>query len=187
MLLMSETICIFAVDIYIQLFAMGTVKKITRTTTDVSGNEFTEVTEIQIQHNHKEEPFYKTYIDYVGWMYDINNGAAKSVLVYFMEHAEYNTGLVRFTAIDRKQLMMKLNLSRAGLYKAIKYLEKVSAVTSVEYEGAVGGQYMINPQMFWKGDKNMRSDLMVSFCRIINDPVDADGFPVKDVEDIKKL
>ena len=165
---------------------MGRIKKKETTYVDSEGRQSTTVTEIEIDHS-PSEPFYQVYLNYIGWQFDIHGGAAQAVLVYFMENAEYNTGLVRFTASDRKELMERIKVSRAGLYKAIKYLEKVGAIAPkvCSVDGSVGGQYMINPNMFWKGDKSTRQSLRVTFRAVGESEMDSQGFPVQDVEHIK--
>jgi len=161
---------------------MGFVKTKEITTVDSTGNVSYQVTEKEYVHRSEEEPFFQVYVNYIGWMYGIHGGAPQAVLLYFMENADYNTGIVHFTSKSRKRLLSLTGLSRTGLYKALKHLEKMKAIAPIkDYDDDnAGGEYMINPQMFWKGEKDLRRNLIVTFKAAINDDVDIDGFTVVD-------
>ena len=127
-------------------------------------------TEKTLVHKTESDPFYGTYINYVGWIYDIRGGIALQLIVHMMNIAEFNTGQVVFSTAERKRFMKRTGCSRAALYKALAKLISVGAIAPVvetdtdtgEIEKAQG-EFVVNPEMFWKGELSKRHKLIVSF------------------------
>lgn len=149
---------------------------------DENGLERVVTSEKTLVHNVETDTFYGTFLNYVGWVYDIRGGVALQVLTYMMDIAEFNTGRVVFSTGERKRLMKRAKISRAGLYKALAQLEEVGAIAPVvDVDESTGeqerakGEYMINPEMYWKGELSKRRKLIVTFRSINDDEAYDDG------------
>lgn len=153
------------------------MKRIVKTTNtrilDENGLERVVTTEKTMVHKVETEAFFMTFINYVGWQYDIKSDTAKSVLSRLMELAEFNTGKVMLSPGERKRIIERLGISRVGLYKALNQLLSVGAIAKVyDTNTATGevsearGEYMINPEMFWRGELSKRGELIVEFKSI---------------------
>lgn len=102
----------------------------------------------------QEDSFYMTFIDYVSPLFGLKPEGAKNLLVYMCQHAQFNTGQVSLTTADRKQITKELGLSNNSI---TNYLKKLKDLKLISGES---GLYMINPQIFWKGDLNIRRNLL---------------------------
>lgn len=122
------------------------------------------------------EPFYITFLNYVGWMYDIRGNVALNVMAQLMDLAEFNTGLVNLSTDSRRRIMDAVGISGSALSRAISVLESKGAIARHRYVNKRTGEYIeskcsyvINPEMFWKGDMKSRKKLVVSFRAIYSD------------------
>lgn len=102
----------------------------------------------------KPDEFYMTFVDYIGPLYKITNGATKNLLIWLCQHANYNTGTVNLSASIRKQMCIDLNTTNSTISHGIKVL-KDSKLLDGE-----GGTFQINPQIFWKGELSKRKELL---------------------------
>lgn len=137
---------------------------------DESGNERLVSTEKTIVHNVEPDAFYGTFFKYVEWMYDIHGGVPFQLILHLLNLAEFNSGRVVFSAAERKRFLKRAGCSRAALYNALKKLEEVGAIRSVTdvdtdtgEEEVARGEYVINPEMFWKGELSRRRTLRITF------------------------
>ena len=87
-----------------------------------------------------------------------------------MKKAQINTGRVALTTGMRKIMLSTLGISRSAFALAINQLVEAKALSKVyetnEETGEqieVRGEYFINPEMLWKGDKEKRKELKVTF------------------------
>lgn len=101
-----------------------------------------------------EDEFYMTFIDYISPLFGLKPESAKSLLVWMCQHAEFNTGRVSLTTADRKEITKTLDLSNNSI---TNYLKKLKDLKLISGEN---GSYTINPQIFWKGDLNIRRELL---------------------------
>lgn len=122
------------------------------------------------------EPFFQTYLNYVGWMYDIRGGVALNVMARLMEEAGYNTGIVSMSPAIRRRVRDALGICDSALTRAINTLVEKKALARTSYvdkeTGEVKynkGEYRVNPEMFWKGDRSERKKLIVEFRAIYGD------------------
>lgn len=129
-----------------------------------------------IELDTMSEPFYITFLNYVGWMYDIRGNVALNVMAQLMELAEFNTGLVNLSTDSRRRIMESVGISSSALSRAISVLESKGAIARHRYVNKRTGEfieskcsYVINPEMFWKGDMKSRKKLVVSFRAIYSD------------------
>ena len=118
----------------------------------------------------ESENFYVVFANYVHWLYGLKGVVPVKVLHFLLEHAQVNTGRVALTPGMRKELVENLGISRGAFLQAITQLNEFGVLTKVygvnrdtgeEYE--LRGEYMINPEMLWKGDKEKRKELKVTF------------------------
>ncbi len=115
------------------------------------------------------EPFFLTYSKQILALYDstILNATTK-VLYKIMEFAEFNTGKVYMNAERVEEIMNVCSISRASYHRAIKELVDIGIITKNR------NTYTIAENMFWKGDRKMRDDiinskLMVSFSPVFEE------------------
>lgn len=104
----------------------------------------------------KTEEFYMTFIDYVAPLYELKSNSLKTLLIYLCEHAEFNTGKVSLTTAARKIACTYLNISNNTLTNYLKKLKDSKLINGQD------GEFIINPQIFWKGDTKSRAQLLES-------------------------
>lgn len=102
----------------------------------------------------KTENFYMTFIDYIAPLYELKSNSLKSLLTYLCEHAEFNTGKVSLTTAARKVACSYLNISNNTLTNYLKKLKDCNLINGQD------GEFIINPQIFWKGDTKSRAQLL---------------------------
>lgn len=104
----------------------------------------------------KEDKFYITFIDYMNAFFKIKPEAAKSLLAWLCAHAEYNTGKVSISAADRKEIADTLKVSNNAITNYLRTLKKLKLINGEK------GTFVINPQVFWKGELAARRNLLDS-------------------------
>ena len=159
----------------------GFVTSTTSTVTDENGIERVRTETKQFVYKADEEPFYNVFIKYIKWMFDINSIVTLKVLAYLLEIAEFNTGRVSLTAGERLRLMESVKITKSAVTRAVKELVDAGAITSVcrvnketGEQIIMRGEYMINPQMFWKGELKKRKQLIVEFRAVYDDEQESD-------------
>lgn len=137
---------------------------------DELGNERVRTLKKVVVHRTDNENFYMVFINYVSWLYGLKGIVPVKVLHYLMEKAQINTGRVALTAGMRKVMMETLDISRSAFSLAINQLVEARAISKVFHtdkdtgeELEVKGEYWINPEMLWKGDREKRAELKVTF------------------------
>ena len=98
----------------------------------------------------KEDNFYMTFIDYVAPFYNLKSDNARKLLVWMCEHAEFNTGKVSLTTKKRQEIAETINISSNTITNNLSVLKKAGLISGEK------GEFVINPQIFWKGDLNTR-------------------------------
>ena len=113
-----------------------------------------EIIEVETMKNFKiqttVDKFYMTFIDFAAPIFELKQGVDKSVIAKMCCMAEFNTGIVKLTASDRTDICESLNISKQQLTNSIARLKKLSLINGS------AGRFIINPQIFWKGDLNSR-------------------------------
>lgn len=104
----------------------------------------------------KSEGFYMTFIDYISPLYNLKTDTAKSILSWMCVHAEFNTGIVKLTTSDRKEICTLLSISSNTLTNNITLLKKHKLITGEK------GTFHINSEIFWKGDMQTRDKVINS-------------------------
>lgn len=137
---------------------------------DAEGIERVRTTKKVVVHKMEAENFYFVFTNYVQWLYGLKGVVPVKVLHYLMEHAQVNTGRVALTPGMRMELVSKLGISRGAFIMAIKQLNDLGVLTKVYHinqqtgeQIELRGEYMLNPEMLWKGDKEKRKELKVTF------------------------
>ena len=137
---------------------------------DNDGVERVRTTKKVVVHKMESENFYFVFTNYVQWLYDLKGVVPVKVLHYLMEHCQINTGRVSLTSGMRMGLVNDLGISRGAFIAAIKQLNDLGVLTKVYYtDKQTGeqiesrGEYMMNPEMVWKGDREKRKELKVTF------------------------
>lgn len=112
------------------------------------------------------EPFFLTYSKQIMALYDSNvlNNTTK-VLYKLLEFAEFNTGKVYMNSERVEEIQQVCGISAASYYRAVNELIKIGIITKNKLT------YTISENMFWKGDRRMRSEIMNSKLGITFTPV----------------
>jgi len=137
---------------------------------DENGNERVSIERKVYTHPTEGENFYFVFVNYVKWMYDLKGVVPVKVLHCLMEEASVNTGMVSISTGKRTEIITKLGISRGAFYLAINQLVEAKAITKMYMDNPetgerieMKGNYRINPEMLWKGDKTKRNKLIVKF------------------------
>lgn len=165
------------------VYMKGYVTSTTRTVTDENGITRERTESKQFTYRTDEDSFYAVFISYVRWMFKINSAVTLKVLLYMLDIAEFNTGRVSLTAGERSNIMETLGISSQALSRSVKELVSVEAIRknySINRETGEQkerkGEYLINPEMFWKGDLKTRRRLVVEFRAEYDDTYSDDGY-----------
>lgn len=153
------------------------IKSFERTLYDENGLKRTETTEKELVLKTNEDKFYMVFIDFVKWMYNITSVNSLKLLPKLIEKAEFNTGIVSLSAGTRDVLTRELGLSPATFTRALNdlianeaifkcYQDYTDEETGEVFQKEIRGEYLINPEMFWKGDLKKRKELKVTFQSI---------------------
>lgn len=105
------------------------------------------------QKYDKENTFYMCFLNWIDFEYKLTN-KAKSILTWLLCHAERDTGIVRLTSCDRKEICDFYKLSNNGLSNLLTELKKNDVITGSN------GNFYINPQLFWFGDTSIRNKIL---------------------------
>ena len=135
---------------------MEKYQQVTQTqTVDVNTGEILQY-ETQKTYTRKieSESFYMTFIDYIAPLYNLKSDVAKNVLNWMCCHAEYNTGKVQLTTNQRDLACEELGMKSNSLSNHLKKLKDLKLIDGDR------GDFIINPQIFWKGDTVTRNKLL---------------------------
>lgn len=100
------------------------------------------------------EPFFLTYSRCMSMLYNLTSLTAVKILWKFLERAEYNTGIVYITSQVKKDIINALDISESIYNKSISMLKTSNIITGNR------GQFVINPEIHWKGDYKTREKIM---------------------------
>lgn len=101
-----------------------------------------------------KDKFYITYIDFIAPFFKLKSAKAKDLLIWMCNHAEFNTGRVLIPSEIRNQISKELDMSPNGITNNLKALKDLNLISGER------GVFMINPQVFWKGDEKARKAFM---------------------------
>lgn len=109
----------------------------------------------------KEDAFYMTFIQFASPLFSLKSASAQNLLVWLCNHAEYNTGRISLSAGDRMQILKDCDIRNNNtITNNLKILKDKGLI-----EGG-HGIFFINPEIFWKGDLNIRRKMLENgeFC-----------------------
>lgn len=152
----------------------GFIKQTERKFLDENGIERFQTLTKEFTYKNQQDPFYMVFVQYVQWMYSLKSITTLKVLYKLLEMAEYNTGDVSLSTGKRNEIMKELDISRSSLTQSINHLVEAGAIHQKTIESVnqetgeitietIRGEYLIAPEMFWKGDLKKRSELKVTF------------------------
>lgn len=120
-----------------------------------------ETGEIQVVETSKtfttkvnSETFYMTFLEFAGPILGLNPSACRDLLVKMLDMAEYNTGKVSLSTAARKRLCEELKVTNNSITNYLKKLKDSKLISGEK------GEFIINPQIFWKGELNARKQLL---------------------------
>lgn len=105
----------------------------------------------------RNEPFFMVYIDQLRFFYEspLFNASTK-VLFKLLEYADFNEGKAFINSERVKEITVRCKIGKSTYYTAIDMLKK---------EGLIEGDnstYTINANVFWKGEKKVRKEIVSS-------------------------
>jgi len=103
---------------------------------------------------HDTESFYMVFVNWISLEYQIKSDVAKSILTWMLTNAEYNTGKVRLTTVDREEVCKLYNITNNALSIYLNKLKKLNLIQGSK------GIFNINPEIFWKGELSVRNKLL---------------------------
>ena len=131
------------------------VQSVEREFVDSETGEITKVETSKVYREKiSEDSFYMTFIDFIAPLYKLTSETARKLLSWMCEHAEFNTGSIKLTTADRKEIATSLGVTNNTITNCLAILKKLKLISGSS------GNFEINPQMFWKGDLNIRRELL---------------------------
>lgn len=103
---------------------------------------------------HDTESFYMVFVNWISLEYQIKSTVAKSILTWMLTNAEYNTGRVLLTTMERSELCKLYGITNNALSIYLKQLKDLNLITGSK------GTFFINPEIFWKGELSVRNKLL---------------------------
>lgn len=115
----------------------------------------TEVTKVFKINMGKQEPFFMTYCSYLSSFYQLKYADDIKIIIKLNEWAQFDTGEVQLSPKRRLEITEELKIRNDAISKSLKRLKEKSLISGEK------GAYLINPIIFWKGDKAKRRELLV--------------------------
>lgn len=129
-------------------------KIISSTVHEVLNPETGELMQYETSKTYKEkinsDNFYMVFLDYMAPLFKIKSHITRQVLDKLCQMAEFNTGKVTVSTSDRKELCDSIEINAQQFSRALKQLKDLNLITGDS------GSFKINPEIFWKGDQNIR-------------------------------
>jgi len=100
------------------------------------------------------EEFFFTFLSGLNAICHLSRPSDIKILALLCSKAEYNTGIVRLTTSDRKEIISKLNSTTQSFSNSMTRLRKEGLIVGDH------GNYEINPHYFWKGTTDERNKLL---------------------------
>lgn len=102
----------------------------------------------------KQEEFFMTYCKYLSSFYELKYADDIKIIIKFNEWAEFDTGKVDLTSKKRLEITEALGIRNDSISKSLRRLLDAGLINGER------GSYIINPVIFWKGDKAKRKELL---------------------------
>jgi hypothetical protein len=120
-------------------------------TGEITGSETNKFVEIKLG---KQEEFFMTYCKYLSSFYELKYADDIKIIIKFNEWAEFDTGKVDLTPKKRLEITESLGIRNDSISKSLRRLLDIGLINGDR------GSYVINPIIFWKGDKAKRKELL---------------------------
>lgn len=115
-------------------------------------------------------------------MYNITSVGSLKLLPKLLEIAEFNSGKISLSPGKRDEIQKELQMSKSTFTRALNDLIENNAIfktysTPIDEETGeilesekkeIKGEYLVNPEMFWKGSLKDRAELRVKFEAVYN-------------------
>lgn len=98
--------------------------------------------------------FYMVFLGFVDRIIGLKGEVPFKVLSWMCEHTEYNTNRIFLTTKQRKALCKDLDISNNVLTNNLKKLKDNNLICGEQ------GNFTINPEIIWKGDVEMRRQML---------------------------
>lgn len=121
-------------------------------TGEVSYTETSKVVKINMG---KQEEFFMTYCNYLSSFYDLKYADDIKIIIKLNEWALFDTGEVQLTPKRRVEITTELGIRNDAISKSLKRLRDKNVLEGDK------GDYVINPTMFWKGDRAKRREILM--------------------------
>jgi hypothetical protein len=122
-------------------------------TGEVKSTETTKLVKVSLG---KQEEFFMTFCNYLGSFYQLKYADDIKIIIKFNEWAEFDTGTVDLTPKKRLEITDELGIRNDSISKSLRRLLDKGLISGDR------GSYVINPIIFWKGDKAKRKELLES-------------------------
>jgi hypothetical protein len=133
---------------------MGRVTRILKrlgTRRDADGNLHSEEeTELYTAHREKTDRYYQVYDNYADAILDLHHADDFRVLHLLCKMCKYEESSVAIPTSLRKDICKRLDIHTVQMSNSLKRLKDVGILTGT------GGDYQLNPEMFWRGATSAR-------------------------------
>lgn len=92
--------------------------------------------------------------NYFWEMLNFKSDIARNLFIWMCRHVEYNTGYVNLSSDIRKEISEELDIERNTITSALSILKKSNIISGEK------NKFQINPELFWKGNHELREDLL---------------------------
>lgn len=118
-----------------------------------TGELITSTTEKTYSYKLKDnDEFTMTYYKYIlKAMSNIKSEKTFILFFHIMDLANYNTGEIVISSPIRKKICKEMEIKNSNFTKYINELKQHKVIAGSR------GLYLINPEIFWKGDRNIRN------------------------------
>jgi hypothetical protein len=116
--------------------------------------KFTETNKVVKINMGKQEEFFMTYCNYLKSFYNLKYADDIKILIKMNEWAIFDTGEVQLSPKRRLAVTEELGIRNDAISKSLKRLKDLKVIDGDK------GDYVINPTMFWKGDRAKRMELL---------------------------
>lgn len=116
----------------------------------------TEVTKVFKVNIGKQEEFFMVFCNYLSSFYDLKYADDIKMIIKFNEWAAFDTAEVQLTSKRRLDITTNLGIRNDSISKSLKRLKEKGLISGNK------GNFIINPSIFWKGDKAKRKELLTS-------------------------
>lgn len=103
----------------------------------------------------KQEEFFMTFCNYLSSFYELKYADDIKMIIKLNEWALFDTGEVSLTPKRRLEITNELNIRNDSISKSLKRLRDKDLISGDK------GEFIINPIIFWKGDKGKRKELLM--------------------------